>query len=485
MKALIHSSYTTSALVALAFGFASIAKADHHVDDEGYCIPPFTQDTYVGLTKVALNSDPEISRESEQKEFYIHTGAQGTVRTGDMYKLSGTSASDNLGQGFQTNVVVWVDWNNDKDFDDADEEVARWMRKVGTLLPVQFSVPATAKIGTTRMRVYCDMTEEMDHPLPTPCGYEEFGQFKLGHHGEVEDYVLNVTAGTNSRPTLDIEPTLKATVGRTFDAFVSATDPDGDEVYYTVLEKPEWLKWSDTTIAEKRGIRLYGMAAAPGTSTVKVLIIDGRGSEVRETLTIEAVTVTKPTESKLLYPTHVNTFEEGEEVVFRWNSASLPGATVKYSLLYKVDTEPAQTIRDLSDTTYTWVAPVVKGGKPEVMVNWLVTAYDAADEGNSAESKGESFMIKASNLSVYSNDLATQVMISPNPASNWINIQSASSFSQVEIYNTTGSRVKHLLNDPLSSSMKLDVHGLANGAYTMVLLGGTGERTSISIQIQR
>lgn len=85
---------------------------------------------------------------------------------------------------------VWVDFNGDKDFDDAGEMLIN--RKVtisnGTFLDneASFVVPATAKLGLTRLRVAMKVGGE-----PSPC--------EVFERGEVEDYTVDI---------ID-EPTLK------------------------------------------------------------------------------------------------------------------------------------------------------------------------------------------------------------------------------------------------------------------------------------
>tara|TARA_R110002111_G_scaffold61815_5_gene102848 strand:+ start:20515 stop:25389 length:4875 start_codon:yes stop_codon:yes gene_type:complete len=75
---------------------------------------------------------------------------------------------------------VWIDYNNDADFDDAGEQV--WTQAVTNNTPVSgtFTVPTNISYGqTTRMRVSLKY-----NGVPTAC--ESFG------YGEVEDYSVNL-----------------------------------------------------------------------------------------------------------------------------------------------------------------------------------------------------------------------------------------------------------------------------------------------------
>jgi len=77
---------------------------------------------------------------------------------------------------------VWVDYNRDGDFLDAGEQVTTQAAVTTTPITKSFTVPATASLGTTRMRVSMKY-----NAIPTSC--ETFS------YGEVEDYTLNIVAG--------------------------------------------------------------------------------------------------------------------------------------------------------------------------------------------------------------------------------------------------------------------------------------------------
>lgn len=78
-------------------------------------------------------------------------------------------------------VLVWIDLNQDGDFDDAGEKVLVTTAKKSPWTG-SIAIPATAKIGQTRMRVR--LHDSTLTPNTTPCGTSGYGQ--------VEDYTLNV-----------------------------------------------------------------------------------------------------------------------------------------------------------------------------------------------------------------------------------------------------------------------------------------------------
>ncbi len=81
--------------------------------------------------------------------------------------------------------MVWIDWNQDKDFEDAGEEY-----DLGTATnvsdgktsnsPLSVTIPATAKLGNTRMRIAAKFDK-----YATAC--------ETDFDGEVEDYTLIIT----------------------------------------------------------------------------------------------------------------------------------------------------------------------------------------------------------------------------------------------------------------------------------------------------
>ncbi|MGM0581417.1 MAG: GEVED domain-containing protein [Bacteroidota bacterium] len=131
----------------------------------------------------------------------------GRVQLGSIDNSSGaassgyadfTSQSTDLGKGDESTITVtpewtgtvynegysvWIDYNQDGDFDDAGEQV--WTQSATSNTPVSgsFTVPSGALDGNTTMRVSMKY-----NGVPSPC--ESFS------YGEVEDYTVNITTGS-------------------------------------------------------------------------------------------------------------------------------------------------------------------------------------------------------------------------------------------------------------------------------------------------
>ncbi len=134
------------------------------------------------------------------------TGANGGY--GDFTNLStnvqaGSEQTIILSPGYARNKYyvnwrVWIDYNRDGDFNDANEEVFTY--RDYNILKIKFRIPQQCAIGLTKMRV------SMKYGNPAnPCS--DFT------YGEVEDYTINLTPPTNglsaitatTRSTNDVE----------------------------------------------------------------------------------------------------------------------------------------------------------------------------------------------------------------------------------------------------------------------------------------
>jgi len=106
--------------------------------------------------------------------------------------VPGTTYTINFSAGFKSTAYteywnIWIDYNNNKTFETTESIVSSYSSKLATTLTKSFTVPATATLGNTRMRVVMSNTSKIVN-----CGTFSYG--------EVEDYTVNIstTAKTNS-----------------------------------------------------------------------------------------------------------------------------------------------------------------------------------------------------------------------------------------------------------------------------------------------
>jgi len=91
---------------------------------------------------------------------------------------------------------VWIDYNRDGDFADSGEQVVSVTKTKTTPITRSFTVPTTALIGSTRMRISMKYNAS-----PTYC--ETFS------YGEVEDYTVNIVTTARGEQEIVLEPVSK------------------------------------------------------------------------------------------------------------------------------------------------------------------------------------------------------------------------------------------------------------------------------------
>jgi len=125
-----------------------------------------------------------ISNTSTGTAGYENFTAQSTnALLGTAYSITITPTW--TGTVYAEGYAVWIDYNQDGDFTDAGETV--WTKTAATTTPVSGSItiPATATLGATRMRVSMKY-----NAVPTACEALSYGQ--------VEDYTVNITSSAKA-----------------------------------------------------------------------------------------------------------------------------------------------------------------------------------------------------------------------------------------------------------------------------------------------
>ncbi|GAB2458725.1 thermolysin [Hymenobacter qilianensis] len=143
-----------------------------------YCASNGTNNAYEWIDLVNLGT---INRTSAKETggYYNGTALSTSV-------AAGSSQTIRFSAGFASTAYteywkVYIDWNKDGDFIDAGETVVSGTSASAATLSATFTVPTTARSGSTRMRV------SLSDAAQTSCSSFTYG--------EVEDYTINVTGG--------------------------------------------------------------------------------------------------------------------------------------------------------------------------------------------------------------------------------------------------------------------------------------------------
>ncbi len=144
-----------------------------------YCTAGATSTSFEKISNVTFANINKNSTATAGYEDF--TSTIGNVNAGQTYtftaSFTGTSYNGD-------HVLVWIDFNNDKDFNDAGEQVLVTATKKSPWTG-NITIPAGATATTTRMRVRLNDSGSSTSNI-TPCGTSTFGQ--------VEDYTLNIAS---------------------------------------------------------------------------------------------------------------------------------------------------------------------------------------------------------------------------------------------------------------------------------------------------
>ncbi|MCT4629080.1 choice-of-anchor D domain-containing protein [Winogradskyella sp.] len=192
------SSSTTFAITfdpsAVGLRTATVTIANDDTDEDPYTFniqgtgttPPYCtsngntsyQTGVSNVTFESINNSDTVNNDNAYENFtttHIANVTQGGTET--------LSVSVNTDGGYTVHTFAWIDWNQNQDFTDPGESYDLGDTNTdGAITPaLSISIPATATLGTTRMRVSTKYGSN-----PTSC--------ETGFDGEVEDYGIVVSS---------------------------------------------------------------------------------------------------------------------------------------------------------------------------------------------------------------------------------------------------------------------------------------------------
>ncbi|MFH1419464.1 MAG: GEVED domain-containing protein [Planctomycetota bacterium] len=140
-----------------------------------YCEPCFSNQTDEQINNVTFNTiNNTTGMEAPPCSYGDYTGLSTDIQRGSTYTAYVTFDSGTYTECVQ----VWIDWNQDLDFDDAGEYYSLGSGS-STTLSGDITVPLAAPLGATRMRVMVDYST-----CALVC--------EATSYGEAEDYTVNV-----------------------------------------------------------------------------------------------------------------------------------------------------------------------------------------------------------------------------------------------------------------------------------------------------
>ena len=172
----VNTSYDVNVAAVCGGNVGTYATTAFYTAAFNYCS---ALSTYLSSEKLSNVTFAGINNNSTSNAGYEDfSTVMGNVTAGQMYNFSASSAT---GSSESDQVIVWIDINQDGDFDDDGEKVLTSSYKNSPWNGV-ITIPTSIAPGRTKMRVR--LYNAISSPNTTPCGTSFYGQ--------VEDYTLNI-----------------------------------------------------------------------------------------------------------------------------------------------------------------------------------------------------------------------------------------------------------------------------------------------------
>ncbi|WP_211323966.1 GEVED domain-containing protein [Sediminitomix flava] len=334
------------------------------------------------------------------------------------------------GTQYNEGYSVWIDFNQDGDFDDSGEQV--WTKAASQDSPAtgSFTVPSTALEGTTRMRVSMKY-----NGIPTAC--ESFS------YGEVEDYTVEIIPDDGSGGNPNPGVTYCDSEGSN-DSFFwidlvevgsmsNSTSRDGGYGDYTSLSGAE-LGFGDNTINFSAG---YSNTNYTVYWSVWIdLNKDGDFEDANELVIQGSSNSAGTLTATATVPTTASAGETRMRVAMKYGSVSTPCETFTYG--------------EVEDYTVN-----IGGTSPATFTSSFAQS------------------LNSNSLSAF-----TEETVFPNPANQKIQIIAPSfddEISTVKVYDSKGSLVKFLKVSEVQDG--IDISSLNEGVYLIRLQNELATKT--------
>jgi endonuclease I/chitodextrinase len=284
-------SYTFYVKAKDAVGNRSTASNTANITTTGtaaltYCTSQGNSTADEKIGKVAFGSINNTSTGTSGYENYTAISTSASRGTAYTITITPSWTSTVYSEGYS----VWIDYNQNGLFTDSGEEV--WTNSATTSSPVSgsFTIPATANLGTTTMRVSMKY-----NGIPTSC--ESFP------YGQVEDYTVTITGGS-ADTTAPSAPTALAGSGTTQTTTNLSWSASSDNVAvsgYDIYQGTSVLGTVSST-----SYNVTGLSASTGYSfTVKAKDAAGNISSASNTVNVTTAAYSASTATDLLFSEYI------------------------------------------------------------------------------------------------------------------------------------------------------------------------------------
>lgn len=146
----------------------------------GYCTSRGTSTSYEYIQSVRVG--PKKNNSGNDNGYGNYTSFTAPLKAGKTYTV--WLAPGFAFSSYTENFTVYIDYNRDRDFADAGENIGSVSASTTAEVPLTFTVPATAKNGITLIRVQMQFSTALNDPCA------------VFSYGEVEDYSGMISGGT-------------------------------------------------------------------------------------------------------------------------------------------------------------------------------------------------------------------------------------------------------------------------------------------------
>lgn len=394
---------------------------------------------------------------------------------------------------------VWIDYNQDGDFNDASEQVVSVAATKNTPVSGSFSISADATNGTTRMRVAMKY-----NGIPTAC--ESF------QYGEVEDYSISISGDVDTDPPTAPTSLASSDVTQTeLDLNWTASTDNIGVAAYKVFKNGALLTTVTSTSTHVSGLTagtsysfyINAVDAAGNTSTnsntintttqsASVNYCNSAGSNVSyewldrvqfvsidntsganggyEDFTAFSTTVSKGSSYSIsLTPAFASTvYNEGYGVWIDFNEdGDFEDANEFVFNHAKTSTAVTGNITIPAD---------VSNGSKRMRVQMLYDATPSNPCASFTYGEVEDYTVIVGAKSAVANIASQQInqlIVYPNPVSDILNVEipEMSQNANIYIYSANGSLIEQ--NNVSSSQLRIDISSFAAGLYNIKVISGS------------